>query len=161
MALVRLRAMWMPSGFLGVHFSLTASLGKVSAAWEPHSINKEAETRGIRPNAAQERVAELWVRAVAGVWPSASSLQAPEGLLSTNTQLSVPRSFPLHAGMYWMVITLHIALLNAFHLHNQIDALIYYLASVTAVFKHLFLKLNNVCLLGHIMFCHRWKLGYL
>lgn len=102
----------MPSGFLGVHFSLTASLGEASAAWEPHSINKEAETRGVRPNAAQERVAELWVRAAAGVRPGASSLQAPEGLPFTSTQLSVPRSFPLYA------ITLHTALLNAFHLHN-------------------------------------------
>lgn len=110
----------MPSGFSGVHFSLTASLGKASAAWEPHSINKEAETRGVQPNAAQERVAELWVRAAAGVWPSASSLQAPEGLPSTNTQLSVPLLFPLYAGMglCWMVITLYIAVLNAFHLHN-------------------------------------------
>lgn len=108
----------MPSGFLGVHFSLTASLGKASAAWEPHSINKEAETRGVRPNAAQERVAELWVRAVSGVRPSASSLRAPEGLSSTNTQLSVPHAFPLYAGMHWMVIRLRIALLNAFHLHN-------------------------------------------
>lgn len=109
----------MPSGFSGVHFSLKASLGKASAAWEPHSINKEAETRGVQPNAAQERVAELWVQAAAGVRPSASSLQAPEGLPSTNTQLSVPLYAEIDwIGLDWRIITLHIPLLNDSHLHN-------------------------------------------
>lgn len=81
--LVRLRATWRLSGFSGVHSSLTASLGKASAAWEPHSINKEPKTRGGQPKAAQERVAELWVRAVTGARPKAAAFQVPEGLSST------------------------------------------------------------------------------
>lgn len=82
--LVRLRATLRTGGFLGVHSSLTASLGKTSVAWETRSINKVPETRGRLPKLTQRE----WLSCGCKQWLEAGRWLHPWG---DHTRLSLPR----------------------------------------------------------------------
>lgn len=83
--LVRLRATLRTGGFLGVHSSLTASLGKTSVAWETRSINKVPETRGRLPKLAQRE----WLSCGCKQWLEAGRWLHPWGVcLETHSPLA-------------------------------------------------------------------------
>lgn len=83
--LVRLRAMLRTGGFLGVHSSITASLGQRSVAWEKRSINKVPETRGRLPKLAQRE----WLSCGCKQWLEAGRELRPRGVcLETHPALA-------------------------------------------------------------------------
>lgn len=83
--LVRLRATSRTGGFLGVHSSLTASLGQTSVAWEKRSINKVPETRGRLPKLAQRE----WLSCGCKQWLEAGRELRPRGVcLETHPALA-------------------------------------------------------------------------
>lgn len=83
--LVRLRATLRTGGFLGVHSSLTASLGQTSVAWETRSINKAPETRGRLPKLAQRE----WLSCGCKQWLEAGRELRPQGVcLETHPALA-------------------------------------------------------------------------